>query len=172
MSIPTQTPEDPFAQLPPLQAQVMQLLWQPHEMGYMALCAALGAKNMSQSQIDFTLYELVKLGYLATSMESGELAYIVQVNNQLRPSKRDEQKLWSQLDVGFEINVEQLKRDSTPRKSSPGLYRFDLGDLAAAETTPAKPTPKPKAAGKDGIFNAADLLSLLDKADKEDQSGE
>jgi predicted transcriptional regulator len=172
MSIPT-PPENPFTHLPPLQALVMQLLWQPREMGYAALCTTLLAQNLVQGQIDVTLYELVKQGYLATSMESGELAYVVQVNHQLRPSKRDEQKLWSQLDVGFEINVEQLKRDSTPRKSSPGLYRFDLGDLApSAEPTAAKPTPKPKPAGKGGIFNAADLLSLLDKADKEEKSGE
>jgi len=77
---------------------------EPRELSYAALCEAINKlppdKQLSQSEIDDTLYQLISLGYLSSFMEQGDIIYMVQIARRGdSPIKRDEQKLWHQLDL-------------------------------------------------------------------------
>ncbi len=100
--------------LPANQYTIMMLLAGPKEMAYKNLCKAIEDlpenKRLTQSQIDGTLYELIRMGYLTSFMENGDIVYMVQVSEGKPPEKRDEQRLFRKLD--FKDLRRNLKADS------------------------------------------------------------
>lgn len=91
---------DDIYNLPSHQILVMEVLTEAGELAYDDLIAKLTTlpddKQLSQSQIDGTLYELVRLGYVLSFIEDGVIMYMVQKK---KPQKRDEQRLWDKLDL-------------------------------------------------------------------------
>jgi hypothetical protein len=146
--------------LPPNQYSVMSLLITPREMAYSALCEAIKTlpepQRLTQAQLDGTLFELVKEGYLTSFMENGDVVYMVQLRKGKRPSKRDEQRLWNKFDMGLDeldlnLNLPGLERLKTPG-GLPGLTRFNLGGRPATPSPrPTTPPPPPPALPPAGI---------------------
>lgn len=139
--------------LPPNQYTVMSVLIGPREMAYTTLCETIQALpdnlRLTQSQIDGTLFELVKEGYLTSFMENGDVVYMVQLRAGQRPSKRDEQRLWNKFEMGLDeldidMNLPGMERLNTPAPGTPGPNRFKLPGLRGTPTPPtARPTPQP-----------------------------
>ena len=107
---------------PANQSTVLQLLSQPKEMPYKQLCKAVESlpedARLTQSQLDGTLYELIRMGYLASFMENGDVIYILQVEiGKKPPAQRHEQRLLRKLDLS-ELNLDELshlkKEDTNP----------------------------------------------------------
>jgi hypothetical protein len=156
--------------LPPNQYTVMNVLAEPRELTYQALCSAIFAlpedKRLTQSEIDSTLYELVKLGYVTSFFENGHLNYMMQLSPNKRPSKRDEQRLWNKFDMGLEaldINLDSLGVERLKTPSKPGTKRYEIPGVPA-------PSPAQKTSSSPGLFKF-DLESLLDNM-KIDKPGE
>lgn len=86
--------------LPSHQILLMEILSDVGEISYDDLIARLTAlpedQQLSQSQIDGTLYELVRVGYVLSFIEDGTIMYMIQKK---KPQKRDEQRLWDKLDI-------------------------------------------------------------------------
>mgnify|MGYP002626076189 CR=1 FL=1 len=97
--------------LPANQFSIMMILSEPKEMPYKQLCKAIEElpenKRLTQSQIDGTLYELIRMGYLTSFVENGDIVYMVQVSEGKAPEKRDEQRLFRKLDLK-DLNLESL----------------------------------------------------------------
>lgn len=97
--------------LPANQYSIMTILSEPKEMPYKQLCKAIEElpenKRLTQSQIDGTLYELIRMGYLTSFVENGDIVYMVQVTEGKPPEKRDEQRLFRKLDLK-DLNLESL----------------------------------------------------------------
>jgi len=90
--------------LPKNQYTLMELILETKELSYTTLCDRVKAldddKRLSQAQIDGTLYELIRIGYLTSFMEKGDIIYMAQIANKGdSPIKRDEQKIWSKMDM-------------------------------------------------------------------------
>jgi hypothetical protein len=159
-----------LAHLPPNQYTVMNVLADPRELTYQALCNAVFAlpedKRLTQSELDSTLYELVKLGYVTSFFENGHLNYMMQLSPNQRPSKRDEQRLWNKFDMGLEaldINLDSLGVERLKTPSKPGTKRYEIPGMPAS-------APAQKTSSSPGLFKF-DLESLLDNM-KIDKPGE
>jgi hypothetical protein len=107
---------------PANQNTVLQLLSQPKEMPYQQLCKAVEDlpenERLTQSQLDGTLYELIRMGYLTSFMENGDVVYMLQVEiGKKPPPQRHEQRLMRKLDLS-ELNLDELnnlkKEDTNP----------------------------------------------------------
>jgi len=103
---------DPHS-LPANQHTVMKLLSEPKEMPYKQLCKAVEelaeGQRLNQSQLDGTLYELIRMGYLTSFMENGDVVYMVQIEmNAPPPPPRHEQRLMRKLDLG-DLNLDDLR---------------------------------------------------------------
>ena len=90
--------------LPKAQYAVMTYLLDVKERSYRDLCEYLKAssqdKTMLQSDIDSALYELIRLGYLTSYMENGDIIYMSLINKaDERPQKRDEQNIFRKLSI-------------------------------------------------------------------------
>lgn len=108
--------------LPANQYTVMSVLSAPKEMPYKKLCKTIEAlpehKRLSQSQIDGTLYELIRLGYLSSFMENGDVVYMVLISDGKLPDKRDEQLIYPKLDFkDLRRNFKSSKPDSDDKFS-------------------------------------------------------
>jgi hypothetical protein len=138
-----------LSHLPPNQFALLSVLLEPRELSYTALCAAVKAlpeaQRLTQSQIDGTLFELVKEGYLTSFMENGDVVYLLQLRPGKRPSKRDEQRLWNKFDLGLDgldldVSLPGLEMLKTPGHGA-GLNRFNIPGLR--NRTPPRNTPQP-----------------------------
>ena len=99
--------------LPVNQNTVLKLLSDPKEMPYKELCKAVEqlteSTRLTQSQLDGTLYELIRMGYLTSFMENGDVVYLLQVElGAAPPPPRHEQRLMRKLDLG-DLNWDDLK---------------------------------------------------------------
>lgn len=99
--------------LPANQNTVLKLLSDPKEMPYKQLCKAVEqlpeSTRLTQSQLDGTLYELIRMGYLTSFMENGDVVYLLQVElGEAPPPPRHEQRLMRKLDLG-DLNLDDLK---------------------------------------------------------------
>ncbi len=104
--------------LPPNQYTIMELVMTPREISYKNLCEAVKelpeTNRLSQAQIDGTLYELLRLGYLTSFIDNGEIIYMAQIGQKGdSPVKRDEQKLWNQLDLASLKEMMKKKNDKS-----------------------------------------------------------
>jgi len=108
--------------LPANQNTVLKLLSEPKEMPYKQLCKAVEqlpeTNRLTQSQLDGTLYELIRMGYLTSFMENGDVVYMLQVElGKTPPPQRHEQRLMRKLDLS-DLNLDELrgvtKKDSKP----------------------------------------------------------
>ncbi len=109
--------------LPANQNTIMKLLSEPKEMPYKELCKAVEelpeGKKLNQSQLDGTLYELIRLGYLTSFMENGDVVYMVQVElGKTPPPQRHEQRLIRKLDLG-DLKLGDLHKDDTSPEIKP-----------------------------------------------------
>lgn len=151
-----------LAHLPPNQYAIMNILAEPRELAYQALCDAVFAlpddQRLTQSELDSTLYELVKLGYVTSFFENGHLNYMMQLSPNKHPSKRDEQRLWNKFDMGLEaldINLDGLGMERLKTPSKPGTKRYEIPGMPAN-------APAQKTSSSPGVFKF-DLESLLDE---------
>ncbi len=99
--------------LPPNQNTVINLLAEPKEMPYKDLCKAVGElpedERLTQSQLDGTLYELIRMSYLTSFMENGDVIYMLQAEiGKKPPPQRHEQRLLRKLDLGA-LNLDDLR---------------------------------------------------------------
>lgn len=90
--------------LPANQSTVLKVLSKPNEMPYKQLCQMVEAlpdnRQLTQSQLDGTLYELVRMGYLTSFTENGDVIYMLQVElGKIPPPQRHEQRLMRKLDL-------------------------------------------------------------------------
>ena len=108
--------------LPVNQNTVIKLLSEPNEMAYKQLCKVVGElpveERLTQSQLDGTLYELIRTNYLTSFMENGDVVYMLQVDmGKKPPPQRHEQHLFRKLDLGS-LNLDELrslkKEDTNP----------------------------------------------------------
>jgi len=101
-----------FPNLPPNQNTVVNLLVEPKEMPYKQLCKAVEDlpedERLTQSQLDGTLYELIRMSYLTSFMENGDVIYMLQAKiGKKPPPQRHEQRLLRKLDLGA-LNLDNL----------------------------------------------------------------
>ncbi len=99
--------------LPPNQKTVINLLSAPNEMPYKQLCKAMedlpDDQKLNQSQLDGTLYELIRMGYLTSFMENGDVVYMIQVDiSAPPPPPRHEQRLMHKFDLS-DLNLDELR---------------------------------------------------------------
>jgi len=94
--------------LPAHQHTIIEILQEKKEVSYDALCEQAQSlpenKRLTQSQIDGTLYELIRIGYVTSFMDEDKVFYMIQAQ---KPQKRDEQRLWKKLDLG-DISIDDL----------------------------------------------------------------
>ena len=160
---------DPHS-LPANQKTVMGLLSEPREMPYKQLCKAVEdlpeKQRLNQSQLDGTLYELIRSGYLTSFMENGDVVYMVQVDmGTPPPPPRHEQRLMRKLDLGalslddLPTAEDEITPDvSSPRSSQTYMRKLNLDDLQPApEKDDAKSEP-PKT--QQGFMRKLDLSEL------------
>lgn len=107
---------------PANQRTVIKLLSEPKEMPYKQLCKVVEDlpvdERLTQSQLDGTLYELVRMSYLTSFREKGDVVYMLQVEiGKKPPPQRHEQRLIRKLDLS-ELNLDELrnlkKEDTNP----------------------------------------------------------
>ena len=91
-------------------------------MAYKQLCKVVADlpedERLTQSQLDGTLYELIRMSYLTSFMENGEVIYMLQAEiGKKPPPQRHEQRLHRKLDLGG-LNLDELrnlkKEDTNP----------------------------------------------------------
>lgn len=104
--------------LPANQTTILKLLSEPKEMPYKELCKTVEQlpekTRLTQSQLDGTLYELIRMGYLTSFMENGDVVYLLQVElGEAPPQQRHEQRLLRKLDLR-DLNLDELKDDTNP----------------------------------------------------------
>ena len=92
---------------------VIKLLSEPKEMPYKLLCKAVEElpenERLTQSQLDGTLYELIRMSYLTSFMENGDVVYMLQVEvGKKPPPQRHEQRLLRKLDLS-ELKLDELR---------------------------------------------------------------
>lgn len=94
--------------LPTHQYTIIELLKDKKELAYEDLCQQAQSlpedKRLTQSQVDGTLYELIRVGYVTSFMDDGTVFYMIQTQ---KPQKRDEQRLWKKLDLG-DLDIDDL----------------------------------------------------------------
>jgi len=117
-----QTPTDPHS-LPTNQATVMRLLSESKEMPYKQLCKVIEElpenQRLNQSQLDGTLYELIRMGYLTSFMENGDVVYMVQIEVGVPPPPpRHEQRLIRKIDLG-DLKLDDLPSFNEDDKTDP-----------------------------------------------------
>jgi hypothetical protein len=100
--------------LPSNQNTVIKLLSGPKEMPYKQLCATMETlpedERLTQPQLDGTLYELIRMSYLTSFMENGDVVYMLQVDvGKKPPPQRHEQRLLRKLDLGA-LNLDELRK--------------------------------------------------------------
>jgi len=99
--------------LPPNQNTVINILAEPKELPYKDLCRAVEElpenERLTQAQLDGTLYELIRMSYLTSFMENGEVVYMLQAEiGKKPPPQRHEQRLLRKLDLGA-LNLDDLR---------------------------------------------------------------
>ena len=109
--------------LPANQNTVIKLLAEPKEMPYKQLCKAVEElpenKRLTQSQLDGTLYELIRMGYLTSFMENGDVVYLLQVEvGEAPPPPRHEQKFVHKFDFG-DVNLDELRKKFKEEDTNP-----------------------------------------------------
>ena len=109
--------------LPVNQSTVLKLLAGPKEMPYKQLCKAVEElpenKRLTQSQLDGTLYELIRMGYLVSFMENGDVVYLLQVElGDAPPAPRHEQKLVHKFDFS-DVNLDELRKKFKEEDTNP-----------------------------------------------------
>lgn len=108
--------------LPANQNTILKLLSEPKEMPYKELCKAVEqlpeTTRLTQSQLDGTLYELIRMGYLTSFMEKGDVVYLLQVELGTKaPAPRHEQKLVHKFNFK-DLDLDQLSNLSDDETNS------------------------------------------------------
>lgn len=91
-----------IAELPRNQQILLEILLISPDTPYTQLCTIAtqlpGDNALAQADVDSALYELLRVGYLVSFMENGDIFYMVQLKG--KREKRDEQRLWRDLGLG------------------------------------------------------------------------
>jgi hypothetical protein len=96
--------------------------------------------RLTQTELDDALFELVRVGYLTSFFEDGDVIYMLQITGTRPPSKHDERVLWDPLEMGLEGVT--LRRSSSPRAK--GINHFVLPGLSMQDQPPiSRRTPTP-----------------------------
>lgn len=146
--------------LPKPQRVLLDFLRAAREMPYTVLCQSMQSlasdDQMTQTELDNALFELVRIGHLTSFFEDGDVIYMVQSSGARPPSKRDEQVLWDPLEMGLQ-GVTTLRRSSSPRKT--GINRFTLPSMAVQDPANMnRRTPTPGLIGIQRFNISRDLM--------------
>lgn len=81
-----------LSDLPPTQRTVLEQFAKAQELPYSILCQQVIAilPTLDQQQIDDALYALMRLGFVASFFEDGEVVYLLQATTFSQLDKRDE----------------------------------------------------------------------------------
>jgi hypothetical protein len=111
--------------------------------------------RLTQAELDNALFELVRIGYLTSFFEDGDVIYMLQTTGNRPPSKHDEQVLWNPMDMGLEGI--SLRRSSSPHAK--GINRFNLSHMLPEPPPITRRTPTPGLAGIQRFNIPRDLLN-------------